>query len=149
MHTLTDMNRTSDDQARPAVLLRLQSLKGFRQEGPKVTPPSRSAHATLMNSWDFDDPALQTLERPDGSYHIPVMAEEVVALLRPAPGLIFLDGTAGGGGHSEKLLQYGAEVIALDQDADAIAMCRAATRALRAAACISARRTIEDVEACS
>jgi len=77
-----------------------------------------------MNSWDFDDPALQTLERPDGPYHVPVMAEEVVALLRPAPGMIFLDGTAGGGGHSERLLQYGAEVIALDQDADAIAICR-------------------------
>jgi 16S rRNA (cytosine1402-N4)-methyltransferase len=52
-----------------------------------------------MNSWDFDDPAIQTLERPDDSYHVPVMAEEVVALLRPAQGLIFLDGTAGGGGH--------------------------------------------------
>jgi 16S rRNA (cytosine1402-N4)-methyltransferase len=77
-----------------------------------------------MNSWDFDDPALQTLEKPDGSYHVPVMAEEVVALLRPAPGMIFLDGTVGGGGHAEKLLQYGAEVIALDQDADAIAICR-------------------------
>jgi 16S rRNA (cytosine1402-N4)-methyltransferase len=77
-----------------------------------------------MNSWDFDDPALQTLESPDGSYHTPVMAEEVIALLRPAPGMIFLDGTAGGGGHTERFLQYGAEVIALDQDADAIAMCR-------------------------
>jgi 16S rRNA (cytosine1402-N4)-methyltransferase len=78
-----------------------------------------------MNSWDFDDPPLQTLERLDDSYHVPIMAEEVVALLRPAPGLIFLDGTAGGGGHSEKLLQHGAEVIALDQDTDAVAMCRA------------------------
>jgi 16S rRNA (cytosine1402-N4)-methyltransferase len=77
-----------------------------------------------MNSSDFDDPALQTLERPDASSHVPVMAEEVVALLRPAPGMIFLDGTAGGGGHTERLLQYGAEVIALDQDADAIAICR-------------------------
>ena len=38
--------------------------------------------------------------------------------------MIFLDGTAGGGGHTEKLLQYGAEVIALDQDADAIARCQ-------------------------
>ena len=52
------------------------------------------------------------------------MAEEIVALLRPAPGMIFLDGTAGGGGHTEKLLQYGAEVIALDQDDDAIARCQ-------------------------
>jgi 16S rRNA (cytosine1402-N4)-methyltransferase len=78
-----------------------------------------------MSSWDFDDLPLQTLEKPDEAYHIPVMTEEVAALLRPAPGLIFLDGTAGGGGHSEMLLQHGAEVIAVDQDADAIETCRA------------------------
>jgi 16S rRNA (cytosine1402-N4)-methyltransferase len=78
-----------------------------------------------MNSWDFDDPPLQTLERLDDSYHVPVMAEEVVALLRPALGLIFLDGTVGGGGHCERLLQHGAEVVAIDQDADALEMSRA------------------------
>ena len=78
-----------------------------------------------MNSWDFDDPPLQTLERLDDSYHVPVMAEEVVALLRPASGLIFLDGTVGGGGHCERLLQHGAEVVAIDQDADALKMSRA------------------------
>lgn len=82
-----------------------------------------------MKSWDFEDQALLILEKPtdsessSGSYHIPVMAEEVVALLRPAPGMLFLDGTAGGGGHTEKLLQHGADVIALDQDSDAIAQC--------------------------
>ncbi len=81
-----------------------------------------------MKSWDFDDLPLQILEKPEdsapsGSYHTPVMADEVVALLRPAPGLIFLDGTAGGGGHTEKFLQHGAEVVALDQDADSIVHC--------------------------
>ncbi len=82
-----------------------------------------------MKSWDFEDQALLILEKPtdsessSGGYHIPVMAEEVVALLRPAPGMLFLDGTAGGGGHTEKLLQHGADVIALDQDSDAIAQC--------------------------
>lgn len=77
-----------------------------------------------MNFWDFDDPPLQTLENPEASYHLPVMAEEVVALLRPAPGMILLDGTAGGGGHSGRLLRLGADVIALDQDDEAIAECR-------------------------
>jgi 16S rRNA (cytosine1402-N4)-methyltransferase len=79
-----------------------------------------------MNFSDYDDHNLQTLEKPDTAscYHVSVMADEVVALLRPAPGLIFLDGTAGGGGHSEKFLQHGADVVALDQDADAIAECR-------------------------
>jgi len=80
-----------------------------------------------MNFWDFDDLSLQTLEKPEqpGVYHVSVMADEVLALLRPAPGLIFLDGTAGGGGHTERFLQQGAEVVALDQDADAIAHCQA------------------------
>ncbi len=79
-----------------------------------------------MNSWDFDDPPLQILENPEESaYHLPVMLEEVAALLRPAPGMILVDGTAGGGGHTERLLQQGAEVVALDQDVDAIAACRA------------------------
>ena len=79
----------------------------------------------LMNFWDFDDQPLQTLEKPDfSSYHTPVMADEVVAFLRPAPGMILVDGTAGGGGHSELLLQHGAEVVALDQDRDALQNCR-------------------------
>jgi 16S rRNA (cytosine1402-N4)-methyltransferase len=79
-----------------------------------------------MNFWDSEDPPLQTLERPEDvlTYHTPVLTDEVMALLRPAPGLKFLDGTAGGGGHTESLLKHGAEVLALDQDPDAIAHCR-------------------------
>lgn len=77
-----------------------------------------------MNFWDYDDQPMQILERPENTYHVPVLAEEVVALLRPAPGMILLDGTAGGGGHTEKFLQHGADVIALDQDRDAIAHCQ-------------------------
>ena len=45
-----------------------------------------------------------------GFRHDPVLAREVVALLRPAPGAVVLDGTLGGGGHSELLLQEGARV---------------------------------------
>ncbi len=98
---------------------------------PKVKPPSKFAPATHMNFWDFDDQPMQTLERPENTYHVPVLAEEVVALLRPAPGMILLDGTAGGGGHTEKFLQHGAEVIALDQDRDAIAHCQQRLAAYR------------------
>ena len=74
-----------------------------------------------MSFLDCED--LLTLEKTDQSgdnYRVPVMPDEVVALLRPAPGLLFLDGTIGGGGHSERLLEAGAEVIGLDQDADAL-----------------------------
>lgn len=52
--------------------------------------------------------------------HVPVLLREVTEALRPGPGKIFLDGTLGGGGHSEALLAAGAQVIALDQDDDAL-----------------------------
>ncbi|MBQ7567761.1 16S rRNA (cytosine(1402)-N(4))-methyltransferase RsmH [bacterium] len=55
------------------------------------------------------------------AYHIPVLADRVVAMLAPSPGKLFVDGTLGGGGHAELLLRAGAEVIGLDQDEEAIA----------------------------
>ena len=80
-----------------------------------------------MNFLDCEDLLEIPLEKTDESepvYHVPVMVDEVVALLRPGPGMLFLDGTVGGGGHSERFLECGAEVIGLDQDADAVAEAR-------------------------
>ncbi len=57
-------------------------------------------------------------------YHLPVMAEQVKAYLRPASGMLLLDGTAGGGGHTNLMLEAGAEVISLDQDPEALAECQ-------------------------
>jgi len=77
-----------------------------------------------MNFLDCEDLLETPLEKIDQNgrvYHVPVMPDEVVALLRPAPGLLLLDGTLGGGGHSERFLEAGAEVIGLDQDPDALA----------------------------
>lgn len=77
-----------------------------------------------MNFLDYEDQLGINLEKPEqtrGGYHVPVLPEEVMALLCPAPGKLFLDGTLGGGGHSELLLEAGAQVIGLDQDADALA----------------------------
>jgi len=79
-----------------------------------------------MNCLDFEDPLDLLLENSEPApgcmdYHVPVLADEVVAFLRPAPGILFLDGTLGGGGHSERFLQAGARVIALDRDAEALA----------------------------
>ncbi len=59
-------------------------------------------------------------EMEDIIYHRPVLVQEVVELLAPRPGSLVLDGTCGGGGHSEAILQTGADVLALDQDPDAI-----------------------------
>jgi 16S rRNA (cytosine1402-N4)-methyltransferase len=56
--------------------------------------------------------------------HQPVLLREVVELLAPAPGKVFLDGTVGGGGHAEALLAAGARVIGLDQDPRALEAAR-------------------------
>ncbi|MBR7113620.1 MAG: 16S rRNA (cytosine(1402)-N(4))-methyltransferase, partial [Firmicutes bacterium] len=57
-------------------------------------------------------------------YHIPVLAQQVLDVLQPAPGKLFLDGTVGGGGHSSLLLQASAPdgfLLGLDQDDEALA----------------------------
>jgi 16S rRNA (cytosine1402-N4)-methyltransferase len=59
-------------------------------------------------------------EMEDFVYHRPVLAEEAVKLLAPKPGSLVVDGTCGGGGHTEALLRSGADVLALDQDPDAV-----------------------------
>src|SRR5438309_11534881 len=61
-------------------------------------------------------------------YHRPVLVREAIELLAPRPGALVLDATCGGGGHSEAILRTGADVLALDQDPDAIAE---ATKRLR------------------
>jgi 16S rRNA (cytosine1402-N4)-methyltransferase len=60
----------------------------------------------------------------DSVYHVPVMGQQVTAFLQPGPGGLFLDGTAGGGGHTRMMLEAGAEVLAFDQDPEALAECR-------------------------
>jgi 16S rRNA (cytosine1402-N4)-methyltransferase len=63
-------------------------------------------------------------EMEDFTYHRPVLAAEAVELLAPHPGSLVVDGTVGGGGHTEAILKTGADVLALDQDPDAIAEAR-------------------------
>ena len=57
---------------------------------------------------------------PDAVWHEPVLCNEVLRVLEPRPGKIFLDGTLGGGGHSESLLAAGARVVGLDRDKEAL-----------------------------
>lgn len=57
-------------------------------------------------------------DAPD--WHEPVLRAEVLALLQPAPGRVYLDGTLGGGGHAGALLAAGARVVGLDRDREAL-----------------------------
>lgn len=61
--------------------------------------------------------------------HVPVLLQEAVDALKPRSGGIYLDGTLGGGGHTELLLQKSqpdGRVLSLDVDPKALA--RAAER---------------------
>jgi 16S rRNA (cytosine1402-N4)-methyltransferase len=55
--------------------------------------------------------------------HLPVMPAEVIATLAPAAGSLQIDATAGGGGHTERILEAASpdgRVLALDADGLAI-----------------------------
>ncbi|HEV8185612.1 MAG TPA: 16S rRNA (cytosine(1402)-N(4))-methyltransferase RsmH [Chthoniobacterales bacterium] len=73
--------------------------------------------------WFATGPLIIEEEAPemeDFTYHQPVLARETIELLAPRPGTLIVDGTCGGGGHTELILEKGADVLGLDQDPDAI-----------------------------
>lgn len=71
----------------------------------------------------FPDESVKAVERggtPAGS-HIPVLLDEVLAALAPAPGDTVLDATLGHGGHAQAIAARvvpGGRVIGLDRDAE-------------------------------
>lgn len=74
-----------------------------------------------MNAKDSATKALRTV-------HVPVMVREVLAQLAPEPGQTVVDGTVGGGGHSQKLLDAigpAGRLIGLDRDAEMLSRARA------------------------
>ena len=72
----------------------------------------------------------------DAGYHAPVLLAEVLELLGDAKSV--LDGTLGGGGHSEALLMKGARVTGIDRDPEAIASARARLAAFEKTGAFSA-----------
>jgi 16S rRNA (cytosine1402-N4)-methyltransferase len=59
--------------------------------------------------------------------HTPVMLREVLELMKPQNEKTYLDGTLGGGGHAEKILELsspGGRLLGLDQDDEAVAAAR-------------------------
>ena len=84
------------------------------------TPREGATGRASLQPWMISAPSLRirwisgtrpqkyTYPRPALSYgteyHTPVMVREVLEYLRPERGGVFLDGTLGGGGHSEAIL---------------------------------------------
>ncbi len=52
-------------------------------------------------------------------HHITVLLNETVDLVQAGPGKLIIDCTLGGGGHTRKMLEKGATVWGIDQDAEA------------------------------
>ena len=56
--------------------------------------------------------------------HVPVLVEEVMSMLQPAPGSLQIDATLGGGGHTERILEAtdpDGRLLGLDADGTAVA----------------------------
>ena len=63
--------------------------------------------------------------------HLPVLVDEVIEMLAPAPGSLHIDATLGGGGHTERILEAAnpdGRVLGLDADPAAIARVEARLR---------------------
>lgn len=59
--------------------------------------------------------------------HIPVMVKEVIEVLSPRSGGVYIDATVGPGGHSLEILKYighGGRVLGIDRDAEALKIAR-------------------------
>ena len=70
-------------------------------------------------------PQSTAVEMEEG--HLPVMVEEVLESLSPAPGSLHIDATVGGGGHSRQILEANlpdGRLLGLDADRAAIARTR-------------------------
>lgn len=55
-----------------------------------------------------------------GIYHTPALLKETIDFLSIKSEGKYIDATLGGGGHSEQIINYGVQLLAIDQDPDAI-----------------------------
>ena len=79
--------------------------------------------------------------------HVPVMVDEIVAAFAGIPAGVVLDGTLGGGGHSEALLDADERISILGVDRDAAALSAANQRLSRFAGRFRAsHRRFDDVD---
>ncbi len=92
--------------------------------GTALSSVNQSPAARTASGW-------LSVRRPDdfsdksGGYHLPVFPAEVAEWMNAGPGSFIIDGTLGGGGHSEILLETGARVLGVDRDPEALAHARA------------------------
>src|SRR6266702_659859 len=96
--------------------------RDWRKRGNTFPSKYSSRHALL-----HCPPAQQGREecmQTGNTQHVPVMLQEVLKFLQPGAGGHYVDGTLGGGGHTQAILERSApdgKVMGVDTDAQAIA----------------------------
>ncbi|MBN8460008.1 MAG: 16S rRNA (cytosine(1402)-N(4))-methyltransferase RsmH [Verrucomicrobia bacterium] len=96
-----------------------------RQIGTIASTAVHDPVSRTVSGCSVREPAwLSSPESGETFYHLPVMPDEVLQALTAGPDRVIIDGTLGGGGHSELLLETGARVIGIDRDPEALAHAR-------------------------
>lgn len=113
------------EERRPeAFLAGVHGVHGTRPDGT-VDRDVRAASGWLSAR----TPHISFSETPGNDalphYHLPVLPDEVAEWMAAGPGKWIIDGTLGGGGHSEAFLETGARVLGIDRDPEALAHARA------------------------
>jgi len=83
------------------------------------SPTARTAPGWLSAA--RSDIFMSTAPVADGDYHLPVFPAEIAEWMAAGPEKFIIDGTLGGGGHSELFLKSGARVLGIDRDPEALA----------------------------
>jgi 16S rRNA (cytosine1402-N4)-methyltransferase len=81
--------------------------------------------ACAASGWLSAQAPADFSETGSADYHLPVFPMEVGEWMEAGPGKFIIDGTLGGGGHSEIFLKAGATVLGIDRDPEALAHARA------------------------
>ncbi len=99
----------------------------FRQNDALGTARNFASHtdACAAPGWlSAQAPVDFTESASPGDYHLPVFPREIAQWMEAGEGKFIIDGTLGGGGHSEILLGTGARVLGIDRDPEALAHAR-------------------------
>ncbi len=116
---------TGGDTLGTGFLARIARM-GRVASGWLTTRPSRPLYTTESATHGAPNGAPnsfgQSADAPH--YHLPVLPNEVIEALGEIDGKFIIDGTLGGGGHTELMLEAGARVLGIDRDPEAIAHAR-------------------------
>ncbi|ESS31209.1 MraW methylase family protein [Toxoplasma gondii VEG] len=125
------------------IALRDGQLEGSRGSNSTVghaacTPQKSNENKNQQNSNASEPKGQSEQEQPtSGSYHehVPVMVNEVLQYLITSKDGLYIDCTAGGGGHAEAIWRAvefeGGRLLAIDRDEEAVAATRNRMRQLR------------------